>query len=125
MNSIKLKVKNGIGRMFGYQNCPNCGNSFWWKKESWIIISDIKNLIRFLKLLGVENLTDMRTDLSLCKECLNHPSTLEPSKIEQNLSQLGWSSEEKNRAIQAVKSYKKDPEWKSLNRFDKEDFSIM
>lgn len=80
-------MKNAIGHILGFGNCPNCGDT-WWHNES--------ECITYKESCGV----------MICKKCIVHPMQLDPEKIYNDLIQYNWALQDAKLAKQAVFNYK-------------------
>jgi hypothetical protein len=68
-------IKNFIGSNLGYANCPNCGDSWWWKKDAILWFSS-------------------KSGVLICKVCLSKPKQLNEKRIAENLQKYKWPDEE-------------------------------
>jgi hypothetical protein len=92
METIIKKLKNTIGRNLHYETCPNCGDSWWWKKPEGI---------------GYKSYSNILFEVVICKECLRNPAGLDLSRIERDLLGLGWNKKDIELARTAIERYKK------------------
>jgi len=62
---------NFIGNRLGYENCPNCGDSFFGKPQDIFLID------------GMDN--PNQKGIMICKSCLSNPAQLDELIIYQNI----------------------------------------
>lgn len=103
---MRKAIKNWRGRWYGYNSCPNCGDSFSWKLRG--------NLAHYETPSGIRQKWDGRlaitagfsTDVSICSECLTNPKSLDINRIANNLKTLGWPESEIREARLALTQHK-------------------
>ena len=84
-------LKNLIGKSLHYGTCPNCGDSWWWKKSGGI--SYKRNGITLFEIM-------------ICKECLHNPAGLSLPRIERDLIKSQWNLGDIRLAKTAIMSFK-------------------
>jgi len=84
-------LKNLIGKYQHYGTCPNCGDSWWWKKSGGI--SYRRNGITLFEIM-------------ICKECLQNPVGLSLPRIERDLKKLQWNPKDIRLAKTAIMTFK-------------------
>src|SRR5271157_20317 len=88
-------IKNQYGALLQYGNCPNCGDSWWWKSIGTIPYEK-----------GYE--------VMICEECLNTLNPLDTERIVSYLTSVGWNSEKVKLVRKAVEMYKEGEKDKLL-----------
>lgn len=98
-------IKNLIGSLVGYGNCPNCGDSWVWKdtgsipyegKEPSVKVEDGELIftIGYVK------------SICICTECLARLDLLDTKKILSDLKKSGWKNEDLEKAEVSIKYFK-------------------
>jgi len=91
---MKQFFKNIIGRLLGFVDCPNCGNSYWRRPFGSIMYRDKP---------GSEI---HHRGLVLCTTCLSTPTSLDAERIASALKRLYWKDASIEKAKKAVLEYK-------------------
>lgn len=89
-------VRNYRGTRQGYGCCPNCGDSWSWKKVSGIIFHT-ESLPPF---------SCVSFEVMICQECVKNPVVLDETRIIKDLKMNGWKPEKLSLVHKAVGAYK-------------------
>jgi hypothetical protein len=101
-------VKNSIGNFLGYGTCPNCGDSWRWKESSFICYGQLEEGKDYTIKGNIPGafFGGISSAVMICKECLLHPKSLNPDKIEKDLINSSWELRQAALAKIAVAHYK-------------------
>lgn len=98
--------KNMLGRYKKKACCPNCGDSWYWKKSGHISFS-----IDAVWGVSTEDgdfrkiQNTLTRSLAICQDCLSKPDQLDLAKIVSYLRQNGWQTEHLELAETAIRKH--------------------